>query len=335
MKYFMAMLAVVLFVTTANCESVLPEDQAVATYEEKTFTISAGLGFMSGETTYRIGGHITTPDGTSTTRFPISELAFPLELYYGRIGGEIRLFDRLELKTTIKKSITNGSGEMRDSDWGQLYNDDDYPDWDDPNSLDTYSESKIDADMFMADLSVRYYVYEMTFRKWGVSFFAGAKYLYDKFNFTASDANQWYPSLNEYYGYDYRHDYLFGDILTYEVTQKIPAVTGGVALIGSPVFILDMEFGYSPKAEVENEDIHILRKKIAYAECDGTAFLFSITGNCRLENHWSLGLKYDYLWVDTDGEQRQEYLNGEYIGTIEQTNFSEVHTFELALSFLF
>ena len=52
-------------------------------WENDKYLISAGIGKMQGHTTYQIGGNLTVEGQTNRVRFPISELEFPLDVYFG------------------------------------------------------------------------------------------------------------------------------------------------------------------------------------------------------------------------------------------------------------
>lgn len=334
MKCFPALLALLFFASTANCETPLPPKQTLSPYKTKPFALSVGGGVMDGDTTYRIGGHWASPSGDRHIRFPLSELVFPLDLYFGRIGGELNLMGRFRMTASVSKNITDHAGNMKDSDWGVNIHAPAHPGWDDPNSLDIYSESRTDADIIVADVSARYHLHEAASKKWAISLFAGARYIYREFDFVARDVQQWYPSMEDYYGYSAGHLHVSGTALTYNVTQEIPAAIAGIELVGDSGSTLDLEFGYAPETEVKDEDHHLLRDKVSYGTCEGTAFLFSLTGSCRFHAGWSLDLKYDYVWLETEGSQRQ-YDGALYMGTIDQTISSETQTFEMALSLLF
>jgi hypothetical protein len=93
-------------------------------------------------------------------------------------------------------------------------------------------------------------------------------------------------------------------------------------------------FGYSPSVRVEDEDNHILRSLRTNAECDGDAFLVSLTGDCRFQTKWSLGLTYDYTKIDTVGIEDQ-YIDGTYWASVGHKNFSDTHAIQMSLTYWF
>jgi len=307
--------------SSAFCEDVV--------IEKRNYTLSAGVGIMSGHATYQIGGNFETPDGSGVTGFPASELEFPLDVYYGSIGGKVDFNKTFEVALGFKKNITKNAGKLKDTDWGVFY--DEYDWWTDPDSLDIYSLSDAEVDALVADISARLYFHPLQFQKSELFFFVGGKYIYQKFDFSCSNLDQWYPSLNDYYGFDVGHFYASGEVLTYEITKQIPSIITGTKLVTGPNLTLDVMLGYSPYVTIEDEDRHLLRSLVSESDCEGDALLFSFVGDLGFSTRWSLAMKYDYMYIDTDGKERQ-YLDGEYIATIDQKNFSDLHMFEISLN---
>lgn len=167
------------------------------------FGISPPLGdSLSGDTTYKIGGTRIDAYGRRwEQRDPTSELKFPLDVSMARFRGGIQLGNAgvgsFEINLELRKNITEDAGKMEDSDWGILY--DEEIGWPDPDSLDIYSESDAELDAFMMDLHLRYHFPTIAgFLKFSV----GIGYKYQHFEYEISNLDQWYPSENEYYGYD-------------------------------------------------------------------------------------------------------------------------------------
>ena len=263
MKYILSVVMVLFYFTNVYAEEV--------SWEDNKFSISAGFGLMAGHTTYQIGGHVDTPQGSDDIHFPLSELKFPLDVYIGALNGAVKLNEKWKIKAGLKKNITSESGKMEDSDWGILYLEGEPGA--DPDSLDIYSESDTEVDLFIMDIAARYYFNEKTHKRLKFLFFIGGRYIYQKFDFDVSDLDQWYPSRPYL-----EHDYVSGKVLTYEVTKHIPALIIGTELFTKGNLSLDAVLGYSPIVTVEDEDNHILRDKISKAECDGDATLFSLAG---------------------------------------------------------
>jgi outer membrane protease len=319
MKYILSVVMVLFYFTSAYSDEVSLRDNK--------FSISAGLGLMAGHTTYQIGGHYDTPQGSGNVRFPLSELEFPLDVYIGTLNGTVKLNQKWKISVGLKKNITSESGKMKDSDWGIYYLDDEPGA--DPDSLDIYSESDTEVDLFIADIAARYYFNDINPIRSKFLFFIGGRYIYQEFDFDVSDLDQWYPSRP-----DRDHVLVSGKVLTYEVTKHVPALIIGTELFTKHNFSLEAELGYSPIVTVEDKDNHILRDKISKAKCDGDATLFSLAGSYNFHSRWVLELRFDYMSIDTKGDEKQ-YDEGEYSATIDQKNFSEIATYGLNIRYLF
>lgn len=324
MRYVLAVFVSAVIASNALCED--------ATFKMTNWSLSAGLGIMDGHTTYQIGGHYEVPEGGGEVRFPLSELEFPLDAFYGSLGATIDLIERFEIAAGFKKNISKDTGKMKDRDWGIAYGQIDW--WTDPDSLDTYSVSDAEIDALIMDISARFYFDPWRYRKLNVLFFFGGKYMYQYFDFTASDLEKWSPSLSDYYGFDVGRENIPGKVLTYELWKNIPAFIAGAKLFTGPNFTLDVMLGYSPAVTIEDEDHHILRSLVTKSECDGNAVLFSLNGDIEFFTRWSLLMKYDYSSIDAEGEEKQ-YVRGEYVATIEQKNFSDLRMYEMSLKYRF
>lgn len=298
---------------------------AETSWESDKYLISAGIGLMQGHTTYQIGGKIKVDDQTDTLRFPISELEFPLDVYYGSLNADVKVNEKWKLKTGLKINISKDAGKLKDSDWGVWYSQNDG--WPDPDSLDIYSESDAELKAFIFDVSARYYFSKQSYTRWKADYFFGGKYTYQKFDFDVSNLDQWSPSLDEQ-GIDYERLREPGRVLDYEVTKHIPALTIGAEVFTSNKLSLDLLLGYSPFVQVEDRDDHILRGKISKAECDGDAYLVSLAGNYKFDILWSFELRYDYLTIDTEGTQKQVIEEEDFRATLDQKNFSDMNSFE-------
>ena len=278
----------------------------VSAYAEKPkFDLTLGLGMLSGDTTYQIGGMVNYPGGVDKIHFPLSELEFPLDVYMVSMEGSLEFAKKWKVSANVKKNITGDAGKMKDSDWGFFF--------DDPDSLDIYSESDADLEVLITDINLRYRFYE----KLNWSFIAGLGYLRQNFDYEISKLDQWYPSSNDYVGYDIGHEYVSGKVLEYEITYSIPYIEIGTQLTIKDKFSVEASLGYSPIVNVTDEDNHILRSKVSEGDCDGDAILLSLEGRYDFPKHWFLTLHLDYMTIDTDGRQKQ-YTYDEWTGTIDQ-----------------
>ncbi len=281
-------------------------------YESTTFLqgpntyITVGIGGLSGDTTYQIGGRYVTPSGSGTYHFPISKLEFPLDIWMISVE-ESKEFATKNLKVSVgaKKNYTSDAGKMEDSDWLTVAN---------PSQLDVYSQSDAYLDALILGISVSYRFLER--QHW--SFIAGVGYIYQNFDYECKLNRQWSPSGLS--GYDYTGT---GSVdLTYELTYSIPYIEIGTQYIFNNKWSLYASLGYSPIVHAEDLDIHVLRAKVSEGDCDGDAILFSLKGRYTVSRSWFFALQLDYTYINTDGRQKQ-YTDGAWSATIDQEITSE------------
>lgn len=286
--------------------------------------LAAGIGALSGHTTYQIGGRISTPLGSGRVHFPISELEFPLNVYMVSLGTNIEFKNKWEVSASVKKNVTDDSGKMKDSDWGAWWLEG-YP-WAEQNTLDIYSESDAELDVLMFDVNLRYKLYK------GISI--GLGYTHQNFDYEISNLHQWYPSYNYYFGMASPHDRIDGKVLTYEVTYNIPYIE--IAFMGKATdnLYVEVSLGYSPIVDAEDEDHHLLRSKVNKSDCDGDAILLSLEGRYDLPKNWFLALGVDYTRIDTDGRSKA-FFSGIYDHTIDIVIESEQVFYGLNIGYAF
>ncbi|MEA3436139.1 MAG: omptin family outer membrane protease [Thermodesulfobacteriota bacterium] len=269
-----------------------------------------------GDTTYQIGGTVSIPGATYEYHFPISELAFPLDVYMISMSCSIEITPDLFWSAGVKKNVTDDSGKMEDSDWMTSSN---------PNQLDIYSESDAELDATIIDFNLRY----RFFKKSGWSFNAGFGYLYQQFDYDIYDLDQWYPSGI----YGTGHDYVSGKVLTYEVSYSIPYIEIGAQFKIKDISV-ETTLGYSPFVNVIDEDHHILRSKVNEGHCRGDARFLSFKGEYAFLNNWFLTLALEYMKIETEGES-SAYFYGMYDHTIDEEIFSEQKVITFAVGYVF
>ncbi len=286
--------------------------------------LAAGIGALSGHTTYQIGGRISTPLGSGRVHFPISELEFPLNVYMVSLGTNIEFKNKWEVSASVKKNVTDDSGKMKDSDWGAWWLEG-YP-WAEQNTLDIYSESDAELDVLMFDVNLRYKLYK------GISI--GLGYTHQNFDYEISNLHQWYPSYNYYFGMASPHDRIDGKVLTYEVTYNIPYIE--IAFMGKATdnLYVEVSLGYSPIVDAEDEDHHLLQSNVYKSDCDGDAILLSLEGRYDLPKNWFLTLGVDYTRIDTDGRSKA-FFSGIYDHTIDIVIESEQVFYGLNIGYAF
>ena len=273
--------------------------------------IAVGIGSLSGDTTYRIGGTVVTSLGSSQVHFPISELEFPLDVWMVSVEGSKEFADKWKVSVSVEKNITSDAGKMKDSDWGFWYLDG-YS-WAEKGTLDIYSASDAELDALIMDINLRYRFYEKS--NW--AFIAGLGYIRQNFDYAVSNLDQWYPSSNYYLGVDLPHDYASGKILTYEITYSIPYIEIGIQRSFKDKFSVEASLGYSSIVDAEDEDVHILRAMVSEADCDGDAILLFLKVRYDSSKNWFVMAEFDYTKIEVDGKSIT-YVGGEYNNTIDQ-----------------
>ena len=278
--------------------------------------IAVGIGKLSGDTTYRIGGTVTTPSGSYQVHFPISELQFPLDVFMVSVEGTIEFAEIWNVSVGVKKNITIYAGKMKDSDWGAYFLEG-YP-WAERDTLDVYSESDADLDALMVDIALRCTLYQDS----DSALFVGLGYMRQYFDYEVGNLDQWYPSYYYYFGVDAGHYYVSGKVLAYEVTYSIPYMEIGTQLRSNGKLSVEATVGYSPIVDAEDRDNHILRSRVSEGDFDGEALLLSLEGRYDFQENWFLTLQASYTEIDTDGKSKT-YVNGEYTHTIDQETESK------------
>jgi outer membrane protease len=281
------------------------------THELKTLSkgsntyITVGIGRLSGDTTYQIGGMYDTPSGSGTYHFPISKLEFPLDVWMISAKESKELGKNLTVSVSAKKNFIRDAGRMEDSDWLTITN---------PTQLDVYSQSDAYLDILHLGIHVSYRFFETP--HWSI--IAGVGYWYQNLDYECKLIKQWSPSGLS--GYDYTGT---GSVdLTYEVTYHIPYIEIGTQHTFNNKWSLDTSLGYSPIVHAEDLDVHVLRAKVSEGDCDGNVILFSLKGQYTVLPNWFLALQLDYTYITTDGRQKQ-YTDGAWSATIDQKITSE------------
>ena len=281
------------------------------THEQKPLSkvsntyITVGIGRMSGDTTYQIGGRYVTPSGSGTYHFPISKLEFPLDVWLISAEESKEFAKNVTVSVSARKNYTRDAGKMEDFDWLTPSN---------PSQLDVYSQSDAYLDVLQLGIHISYEFFEAM--HW--SFSAGVGYRYQNLDYECRLIKQWSPSGLS--GYDYTGT---GSVdLTYEVTYHIPYIEIGTHYAVSNKLSLNANLGYSPIVHADDLDVHVLRAKVSEGDRDGDAILFSLNGRYTLSPKWFLALKIDYTYITADGRQKQ-YTDGAWSATIDQKITSE------------
>lgn len=267
--------------------------------EEEGFALGAVVGKLSGDSTYHIGYY----EGATGIE---SELEFPLNTLMAGISGEYTFADYREqrewkLRATFLKNIGGASGVMKDSDW--LTSDLDILEVGQAHpGKDIYSESDIELDATIFDLTAVF----NTIREDRINIGPLVRFLYENFNFTASNTNQvGYGPYNTYFT-----GYIPGKTLAYEVTYKILALGVSCEYPAYQKFRANVQLAYSPWARANDVDNHVLRYKRSTGTTDGSAFLALFGLNWDLRPDVTLNVGGEYRKIRTTGSQKQYFYAG-------------------------
>jgi len=295
--------------------------------EGRGFDLWLGAGRMSGDSTYTIGGTVSDILGTFEVQWPLSELKWPLDVWMVSAGAGAT-FNRFSFEGEVRKNITSGAGSMEDSDWGIYWLETGDPFFR-PDTLDIFSTSDADLSALIFNIKGRYWF----MKKAKVALAAGAGWLYQNFDYEADNVNQYSPSAADTYFLTFdpfatRHA---GVALTYEVTYNIPYLEVAVDWSVGEKFTLLAFLGYSPFAQADDVDDHILGMSLSEGACDGNAFLFGLDGRFDITGRWFVNAGVDYLSVNTSGTQTQTVYGGEFAGAAakidQEITTSQIHVF--------
>lgn len=297
-------LCVVLFAAAAPVFGMAPEP--VTTDNKGYFELSVGTEMLDGDITYQIGYPITVPTGiVYEGYFPFSELAWPLDVWMGRIDGRATINDQWRLNATIKKDLSTPGDNMEDSDWLT------------PSAtsrLDIFSESEIssfDALVFDADIEWSF------FRRENLSLYTGIGYLHQDFDYEGKPLYQLSPSGLS--GYDFTGDGRIG--ITYEMTYSIPYLKFGGDLKVSPDFTMEASVAYSPIVQAEDTDNHLLREyggKISTGDMEGDSFMLDVSGRYMFTPALFMEAGFQLTKIEVDGDQDQRYGIGFPLGSVAE-----------------
>jgi hypothetical protein len=307
------------------------------------YDMKIGAGLLNGDTTYQIGGNTVYRDGSSETiHFPLSKLEFPINTYMLSINSTVEFSQRLTGNLGIKKSIADASDKLKDSDWGVWHIEGELPHKPDTcaptlctaDSLDIYSESDASLDAFIFDINLRYKLLDNNFKKSSLGIFAGVGYRYENFDYTVRNLDQWYPSFEDYFGFDFGHELISGTVLKYDVQYHIAFIEAGASMELFKFIEIDASIGFSPLVYVKDRDNHVLREKISRGNLYGHAMLYSLNLTGHISENWFTTINVNYTSIDTEGEQKQ-YFSDILYATIDEevTSHQTSALFNIGYSF--
>ncbi len=264
------------------------------------FYFDIGVEAMAGDTTYSIGGDIMYGDGSlESVHFPISELAWPMDIWLTRFDAGLNVGSAFRFNGTVKTNFSEPDDPMVDKDWLSLGS---------PGQLDVYSESTItNFDAFIFDIDAEWVFYETK----PIQFYTGVGYMYQNFDYEARLIQQYSPSGRD--GFYYDGDGTVG--ITYDITYDMLYFLIGSDFQVTPQFSLAGMISYSPFVGAEDEDRHLLRDKVSLGDMDGSAFMLDLSGRYNFLPSWYLEAGFQYTSIEVDGTQRQT-LEGIALGQI-------------------
>ncbi|MFW5749349.1 MAG: omptin family outer membrane protease [Halanaerobium sp.] len=95
--------------------------------------------------------------------------------------------------------------------------------------------------------------------------------------------------------------------LIYESEYNIPYIGAGYNFKFSNHFSLSGSLKWSPISQVEDQDDHVLRNKVANSEADGNTYILNIVSDYEINRSWQGYLDASYSYSDLDGTQTQEW----------------------------
>ncbi|HNV47930.1 MAG TPA: omptin family outer membrane protease [Spirochaetota bacterium] len=308
--------------------------------EVKKVSGEAGIERIFGYTQYRIGGKVTPAKGKAgTLHYPVSELQFPLDVYWLSIGGMVKFTDDVRANGSFKTNVNRDAGKMKDSDWGYWYLQG--KTWADYRTLDVYSLSDASLKGYILDADIQFRAFEME----PFTLHLGVGFMYQYFGYDISNLDQWYPSYNTYRAYlspTYsNHDYVRDLIMTYTVEYFIPYLELVPELKVGAAALLSAQLGLAPYVIARDVDDHILRSKVMDGSATGWAFMASIKGEYYIDKTVSVSLAAGYLWIWTKGKQSQSFYEttdestAGYIGTIENRIITEQYYVRIGAAYAF
>jgi len=273
-------------------------DYTIGSADVAGVRLSLGLGVLSGESQFEIGGKSESYDGRVTQYwFPISRLEFPTDVSIIKLGGTYATNDKVGFRGSLGGNLSSDAGTTKDSGWVLG-----------PNSLDIYSESDTELDGTLLDLGASYLVYASP--KWRIN--AGLGYARQKLDFEISDVIQ----ISRFRGMS---GYAPGLVSTYDVEYTALYVDLSIAtkfqFFNSPLW-MEGRLGYTPVASAEDNGNWLLRDKTFNGDADGDAVLFSISARYDLGKNWfgTVGLERNVFQLE--GHQDQ-YFGNSFFGRIE------------------
>jgi hypothetical protein len=263
------------------------------------FELSAPVSYAVGHTTYRIEGSDGVNSFASELEFPISTglIGVRARAAQARQPGRGGLAFEAAAQVAVQSQRT---AKMEDSDWleGPIADPGGNP------GLDIFSTSN--AKLSGTVLEARA-AWEFDAAAHGLVLAPMLGVVRQRFEYDVTDVQQvgyggwWAPraTLSQ-----------SGPIIDYEVTYLLPYLGGRAELTRGP-FIGTAEAWFSPLAQADDFDDHLLRGKTARSDASGSAWSAAAGARLALGARGALQAQVSLLRVDTSGSQRQRWYRNE------------------------
>lgn len=280
-------------------EGLEPEKKTV--FRQERGSIWVGLGPLTGDVTYRIGGYAQGQAGGRSFElsgpFPWSKLQFPLNTLMFTVGGELRFFQKAEFRIAFSKNLDSKPGKFNDSDWET--------DRVQPFAKTLYSESDTLFKGYIIDLGLRYWLLEKPLTKdFSFGLAPSASLLYQQFSWDARNLVQ--------------DDLVTGDRLEiagpdlyYKFTLVMPFMDIAGKLTFKRLSLL-VGFGYSPRVIAYDKDYHLLRYRLTTTKAYGEGFRFGLQSRFALSRHWFLMFSAEGLQFKAEGMDQNKFYSSKY-----------------------
>jgi hypothetical protein len=262
------------------------------------FELSPPVSYATGHTTYRI----EATDGVNSVA---SELEFPIRAALVGVRGRAaqdRALERrgIALEATVAFVFaTDPRAKLEDSDWLEGSADP----FDNPGK-DIFSTSNAEISGSVLEARV---AWEFDARMRGVVLAPMLGVLRQRFEYEVTDVEQ-----VGFGGWAADHTgSVSGRVLAYEVTHLLPYIGGRLAMTRG-LFTGTAEAWFSPVAQADDFDDHLLRGKTARTDASGSAWSATAGARFALGARHAIQAQASILRVSTSGSQRQRWYRDEF-----------------------
>ncbi|MGA2091018.1 MAG: hypothetical protein ABSH12_06120 [Endomicrobiales bacterium] len=267
----------------------------------KNYACWAGVGTFTGDVTYQIGSFFVDPTQqiNQSIPFPVSKLQFPINVTIATVGNEYSINKNIDIRGELSKNITTFAGQQQDTDY--LI----------PGVIQTYSSNDSDLQTITVDMGARYWLSKYDAENIHFKYGVGAAYLYEHLEWEMSNLNQF-----DYYDQN-GNPYIPsiqttqpGLIGTYATTTSMPYIELATELEKTNSFSVLLSLGYSPFAQISDEDDHILRQIDSTTNLVGSAYKICIQARYNLSEKLFLMGKWDWINYDLTGTENDQAYDG-------------------------